>query len=94
MAKRGYYDVVRERVEQVKPDLSQLLSYRQIAERYGERFRALGFRADSKEDIQSTLRAVVSRRVLHRYEVAGQIRIPANEVEIYLDVLEEPRPVA
>ena len=94
MAKRGYYEEVKRRIDQQTPDLARLLTYREIMEHYGERFRRLGFRAESAADVQGTLRALTSRRVLHRYEQAGTIRIPANEIETYLEVLEEPRPVA
>lgn len=94
MARMGYYEEVRRRVAAQEPDLSRLLSYRQIVEQYGPRFRALGMRADSSEAMSATLRSMTSRRILRRYEQAGEIRIPANDIETYLNVLEEPRPVA
>ena len=93
MARGGYLSEVRRRLEGVEPDLSRLLTYEQIAEQYGDRLRALGLGATAKA-IQATMRTLTSQRILHRYELVNRIRIPANEVEVYLDVLEEPRPVA
>jgi hypothetical protein len=93
MAKRLYIDEVRQRLVGVQPDMTRLLTYAEIADLYGERLRRVGIGATS-ESIQATMRSLTARRIIRRYEVAGRIRIPANEVEIYLDVLEEPRPVA
>lgn len=93
MAKRGYYDEVRRRVAEQGPDLSRLLSYEEIVEQYGERLRALGIGVRSAGSVQGTLRSLTSRGIIHRYEQGGRVKIPANEIEILLDVLEEPRPL-
>lgn len=90
---KGVYAEVKRRIDEQTPDLSRLLTYRQIAEQYGERFAALGLPADP-ERISGTLRSLTSRRVLHRYYQGLDVKVPANEVETYLAVLEEPRPVA
>jgi hypothetical protein len=92
MARAGYIAEVKRRLQGSEPDLTRLLTYEQIAEQYGDRLRRLGLGATSKA-VQATMRTLTSQRILHRYEVVNRIRIPANEVEVYLDVLEEPRPV-
>lgn len=93
MAKRSYIDEVKRRLEGVQPDMHRLLTYAQVADIYGDRLRAMGM-GTTAESIQTTLRSLTARRIIRRFEVGKNIRIPANEIEIYLDVLEEPRPVA
>lgn len=89
---KGVYAEVIRRLNAQEPDTSRLLTYRQIAELYGPRFRAIGLSADP-EQIARTLRSLTTRRVLRRFYHGLDVKIPANDIETYLDVLEEPRPV-
>lgn len=94
MPRMSYYEEVKRRIEAQEPDLSRLMTYREIVKEYGPRFKALGLRSDSPEAMASTLRSMTSRRILRRYEQGGEIKLPANDIETYLEVMEEPRPVA
>ncbi len=87
---RSYYEEVRKRIEETPADMSRLLTYGEIVEQFGSRFDALGLGRDEKA-IRATLRSMASRRILRRYEVVGTVKIPANDIEIYLDVMSEPR---
>lgn len=97
---RTYMDQVRERLDP-NPDTSQLMTYAEAAKQFWPRFVAIGLGGKRPDDedaarasVVSTLKSLRSRKIIRGWIIGYNTWLYPGDIEAYLDVLSEPRPVA
>lgn len=87
---RYLHEVYAQRVPD--PDMSALLTYDAATERYFDAFVAAGWPADKKA-INHHLRNLGKNGVLRRWDVANRVRVAPEDIEVYLRIAGQPRPI-
>ena len=74
------------------PEMAETLTYREAAARYQEEFARIGLARELPKLI-NVIKNLAAKGVLRRWEVAGHVRIAPADIEAYLRIAGQMRPI-